>query len=79
MALGVSEPQRHPPRATPYQPAVDTEVLAQLLDVTDQVVGRIGREVGPHVGGRWRALSTVTLVELHQAVCLRMEGAAAPR
>ena len=73
VALRVGESQCHAPRATPDQPAVDAEVLAQLLDITDQVLGGIAVQAGAQVRHLGRAPPAAALVELDEAVGLRVE------
>jgi hypothetical protein len=41
--LGVGERQRAAPRSAEDEPALDLEVLAQPLDVGDEVGGRVVR------------------------------------
>ena len=44
MRLGVREGEGRAPRAADHQPALDAEVLADRLDVGDEVLRRVGGE-----------------------------------
>ena len=79
VALGVREPQRHAPRTAPDQPPVDAQVLAQPLDVTDQVLGGVGVQAGAQVRDRRRAPPAAPLVELDETVRVRVERPPPPR
>jgi hypothetical protein len=48
-------------------------MLAQLLDVTDQVLGGVGVQAGAQVRDRRRAPSAAALIELDEAVGVRVE------
>ena len=69
--LGVGERERRAPRAAEHLPALDAEVLAQRLDVGDEVPGRVVVEARVR-----RALAAAALVEQHDAVARRIEEAA---
>ena len=73
MRLGVREPQRRPPRATEHEPALEAELLAQPLDVADQVRGRVDRQVDAVVGRIRRAVAAAALIEEHDAIRTRVE------
>jgi hypothetical protein len=62
MCFGIGKRERAAPRAAEDQPALDPEVLAQRLDVVDQVRCRVAREVGRGFAGVRRASSTVALI-----------------
>lgn len=77
------------PRVTPHdtppdEPAVDTQVLAETLQVGHQVPGGVGREVGMSVDSR-PAAAAPSLIEQDDPVELGVEqpgrsgGAAGPR
>src|SRR5579872_153079 len=68
MGLGVGKGKSGTPGAAEDLPAVDVEVLAQFLDVGDEVPGGVGFERG--VG---RALAASALVEIHDAVLIGVE------
>jgi hypothetical protein len=57
--LRVQQRERRPPRAAEQKPALDAKMLAQPLDVVDQVRGRV---VGD-LRGRRRAAGTALVVE----------------
>ena len=44
MRLGIGERERRPPRAAEHLPALDAEMLAQTLDVVDQIPGGVRLE-----------------------------------
>src|SRR5687767_6124100 len=73
MRLRVGEGERTAPGAAEHQPALDAELLAQLLDVVDQVPGGVVFEAG--VG---RALAAAALVQQNDAVMRWIEVAAMP-
>src|SRR5438132_13201780 len=79
MALGVCQAQRDSPRSPANKPSIDLEVLAQALHVSDQVVGRVGRQIGLRVADRGRAATAAALVELDDAVGGRVEPASLAR
>lgn len=54
-------------------------MLAQLLDVSDQVPGGVGVQAGAQVRDRGCAPSAAALIELDQPVGLRVKPAAPPR
>ena len=71
MGLGIGEREGGAPGSAEHLPALDAEVLADFLDIGDQVPGGVGfeRRVG-------RALAAAALVEVHDAVLLGMKEAA---
>src|SRR2546430_16144279 len=68
MALGVGQAQGDSPRRPANKPSIDLEVLPQALHVSDQVVGRVGRQIGLRIADRGRAATAAALVELNDAV-----------
>jgi len=68
MALSVGKAEGDAPGRAPHEPAVHAEVLAQPLDVRDQVVRGVRREVGRKVACVRRAAPAPALVELDDAV-----------
>ncbi len=68
--LGVGERERAAPRAAEDVPRVDAELLAYLLDVLDQVPGRVPLQLRVR-----RALPRAALVEEDDAVGRRVEVA----
>ena len=72
--LGVGERQRAAPRAAEDLPPLDAEVLAQRLDVGDQVPRRVVDERRVR-----RALAAAALVEEHDAVRRGIEEAPVAR
>src|SRR2546430_8383440 len=79
MALGVGQAQGDSPRRPANKPSIDLEVLAQALHVSDQVVGRVGRQIGLRIADRGRAATAAALVELDDAVGRRVEPASLTR
>ena len=71
MSFGIGERESGAPGSAEHLPALDAEVLADFLDVGDQVPGgvRFERRVG-------RALAAAALVEVHDAVLFGVEEAA---
>jgi hypothetical protein len=67
------------PAPAPQQPPPDAEVLAQPLHVRDQVVGRVGRQVGGGVAGVRGAAPAAALVELDDQIGLGIEQPPPPR
>ena len=73
VGLRVREAERAAPRPAEHEPALDLELLAQPLDVGDQVLGRV-------VGQRVRAAAaTPALVEHDDAVAGEVEVVGPPR
>ena len=70
--LGVGKRERRAPGGAAHQPALDAEVLAQLLEVGDQVLGRVGGEVG--ASGRSRAACCGRSCAGRAARCGRRQG-----
>ena len=68
IGLRIGERQGAAPRSAEYQPALDAEMLAQSLDVGDQMPGRVLDEAGARP-----AASAAALIEHHDAVVLRVE------
>ncbi len=69
-ASGVGDAEGAAPRAAEHLPAVDAEVLAQALDVGDEVPGGVVVERGERL-----ALAAAALVEQDDAVARRVEEA----
>ena len=71
MSLGIGQGQGGAPGPAEHLPALNAEVLADFLDVGDEVPGGVGfeRRVG-------RALAAAALVEVHDAVLFGVEEAA---
>src|SRR5262249_29677713 len=67
MRLGVGERERRAPRATEHLPALDAEVLAQLLDIVDEMPCRVLIDASMR-----RGAAAATLVEQHDAVAVRV-------
>jgi hypothetical protein len=69
--LGIGEGESGTPRAAEHLPALNAKVLADSLDVGDEVPGGVGfeRRVG-------RALAASALVEVHDSVFFGLEEAA---
>ena len=74
MGLGVGERERRAPGAAEHQPALDAEVLAQLLDVGDQVPGRVVLEARVRP-----AAAAAALVEQDDAIARGIEEPARAR
>ncbi len=72
--LGVGHRERRTPGGAVDQPALDAEVLAQALDVLDQVPGGVQAQVHGRVGGVRGAAPAVALVEADQPVAGRVPG-----
>ena len=68
MLLGVGQGQRAAPAATEHLPALELQMLAELLDVGDQIPRRVLRDLGVR-----RALTAAALIEDHDAVARRIE------
>ncbi len=66
--LAIGEPQRAAPRAAENQPAVNLKVLAQLLDVGNQ----LDRVVAERLADRCRS-ACAALIEQHDAKKFRIE------
>ena len=79
MALGVRQPEGHAMREAVHEPPVDAEVLAQSLDVGDEVVRRVDAEVDIGLAGVWRAPAGAPLVEQDDSIGRRVEVPAIPR
>ena len=71
MRLRVGEAERRAPRAAEHQPALDAEVLAQLLHVRDQMPGRVVDQTGVRP-----AAPAAALIEQHDAIGVGIEEAA---
>ncbi len=59
----VDQSQGDTPRTTPQQPTIDTEVLAQQLEVGDQMGGGVVSHAGGRVGGVGCAAPAPALIE----------------
>jgi len=79
ISLGVGEREGTAPGAAEYQPIVDLQVLPQVLHVSDEVLGRVARQVGLQQAGVRRAPAAVALIEEHEAVGAGIEEPAVPR
>lgn len=73
MPLRVRQAQGDAPRRAGDDPAVDPQVLAQRLDVPDQVLSRVRREVGGGTVGQRPAPAAAALVQQDAAVGSRVE------
>ena len=76
MGFGVGKAEGAAPRAAEHQPAFDVESLPQKLDVLDQIVGCVSREVGGRVARVRTAPSAVALIEQHDPVFAWVEESA---
>src|SRR5437764_12851103 len=63
MSLGISQRKCAAPRTAEYLPLVDAEVLAQFLDITDEIPGGVLFDRCMR-----RALPRTTLIEQHDAI-----------
>ena len=72
--FGVGQRQGAAPAAAEHDPPIDAEVLAQLLDVRDEIPGRVLPELR-----EGRALAAAALVVQHDAPLLRIEVAVVDR
>jgi rhodanese-related sulfurtransferase len=63
MRLGIGERERRAPGAAEHLPALDVEMLAELLDVVDEMPGGVFVDAGMR-----RGAAAAALVELHDAV-----------
>ena len=79
MPLRVRQRQRHPPRPAAQQPLAHAEVLAQLLHVPEQVLGRVQAHVSRGVAGVRQAAAAVALVEEDDPELLRVKRPPASR
>jgi len=79
MPLGVDQTERDAPGAADHDPSVDPEVLAQPLDVLDQVWRRVRRQVSAWGTGQRVAAAAPPLIEQHRTVCARVEVTTRPR
>ncbi len=68
MGLRIGESQRAAPGSAEYQPALDAQMLAQPLDVRDQVPGGVLDQAGARP-----AAAAAALIEHHDAIVLRIE------
>ena len=78
ISLRIRERQRAAPRAAQHQPSIDVEMLAQPLDIRDEVGGGVAREVGIRGARRRRAAPAIALIEQHDAIGGRIEQPAMP-
>ena len=78
MFLGIKKRQRAPPGATKDMPSVNAKVLTQTLNVRDQVLRRVARQLA-----NWTRPTTATLVKQHDPKVLRVKkpaiGLSSPR
>ena len=68
MGLGVGERQSAAPGSAEYEPTFDAEMLAQPLDVGDQVPGRVFDQARARA-----AAAAAALIEHHDAIMMRIE------
>jgi hypothetical protein len=68
VALRVGEAERRAPRGAEHEPALDPEVLAQRLDVGEEVVRRVGAQLAERL-----AAAAAALVEEHDPVAREVE------
>src|SRR5262249_16675419 len=73
MSLGVGQSQRRAPWSSENQPAIDSQMLTQALDVCHEVPGGVVDQA--RVGS---ALATATLIKQDDSVAARVEEAAHP-
>jgi len=71
MSLGIGEGQSGTPGPAEYLPVLNAQVLADFLNIGDEVPGGVGFERRVR-----RALAAAALVEIHDAVFLRVKEAA---
>jgi hypothetical protein len=71
--LGVRQAQGRAPGSAEDEPLLDVKVPAQELDVREQVVGRVGRQVDGRITGVRRTPAAAALVEQHDAVGIWIE------
>src|SRR5207342_2587556 len=69
-SLRISQGERGAPRSAEHLPAFNAEVLADFLDVGDQVPGGVGFERRVR-----RTLAAPALVEIHDAIPFGLEKA----
>src|SRR2546426_5497950 len=77
--LPIRQGERRTPRAAEDQPAVDREVFAEPLDISNQVVSRVGRKIHRIVARVRNTSAASTLVEQHDPVRGRIEKSAHAR
>src|SRR5678815_3802895 len=75
ISLGVGEGKRRSPRAARDEPPIDTEVLSQRLDISDQVIGRIDLHVRLGVTRMRRRTPAAALIEKDDSVPAGIECA----
>src|SRR5438094_5679378 len=63
MSLRIGERQRATPRTTEHLPLVDAEMLAQLLDIADEIPSRVLFDRSMR-----RTLPRTSLIEKHDAI-----------
>ena len=73
MLLRVRERERRAPAVAEHEPPLDTEVLAELLDVTDEVRRRVRCEIGGRLARVRGAATRSALVEQDDPVPARVE------
>ncbi len=79
VTLCVDEAERHAPRTPDDDPLVDAQVHSQALDVSDEMVGGVSRQVCVLVTGQGTAAPAPSLVEDDRPVVGGVEGAPAVR
>jgi hypothetical protein len=75
MALGIDQPKSHPPGHTDHNPAVDAEMRPQPLDVRDEMIGCVDRQVGIGLADQRAAPPAAALVKQRGPICIRIEVA----
>ena len=68
VALGIGESENRSPGAAEDQPPVDTEVPPQSLQVGEEVLGRVGAEIGVRVARVGTAPTAAALIEENDPV-----------
>ena len=71
-SLGVGQGQSRTPGAAQHQPAVDAKILAQQLDVGDQMMGCVDGEIGRVFRRAGRTPAGSALIEADDSVLLRV-------
>src|SRR5881628_1688350 len=77
--LPIRQGERRTPRAAEDQPAVDREVFAEPLDISNKMVSRVGRKIHRIVARVRNTSPASTLVEQHDPIRGRIEKSAHPR
>ena len=77
--LPIRKGERRTPRTAEDQPAVDREVFAEPLDISNQMVSRVGRKIHRTVARVRNTSAASPLVEQHDPVRGRIEKSAHAR